>query len=197
MTDTAARDLTPATQALALVLAGVRDDQLALPTPCSRSTVADLIDHVDGFCQGFIAAAAKTVPQGSSQPSADGSRLGRDWRERIPRRLDDLAAAWTDPSAWDGMTQAGGVELPGAVAGLVALDEVLVHGWDIAAATGQDYDCGPELAEGALGFVRGAVAQNPEGSPGLFGPPVPVPESAPAFDQLLGLTGRDPSWRAA
>ena len=37
------------------------------------------------------------------------------------------------------MTQAGGVDLPGEVAGLVALNELVVHGWDIATASGQDY----------------------------------------------------------
>ncbi len=38
------------------------------------------------------------------------------------------------------MTKAGGVDLPGEVAGLVALDELVVHGWDVARATGQAYD---------------------------------------------------------
>jgi hypothetical protein len=44
--------------------------------------------------------------------------------------------------------------------------------------------------------VQSAVAQNPYGSPGLFGPPVPVPDDAPLLARLLGLTGRDPAWRA-
>ena len=43
--------------------------------------------------------------------------------------------------------------------------------------------------------MQSAVAQNPDGSPGLFGPPVSVPDSAPLFDRLLGLTGRDPAWQ--
>jgi hypothetical protein len=45
-------------------------------------------------------------------------------------------------------------------------------------------------------FVQASVAQNPDGSPGLFGPLVPVPDDAPLFDRLIGLTGRDPSWHA-
>lgn len=39
------------------------------------------------------------------------------------------------------------------------------------------------------------VSQNPDGTPGLFGPPVPVADDAPLLDRLLGLTGRDPAWR--
>jgi hypothetical protein len=64
------------------------------------------------------------------------------------------------------------------------------------AATGQDFTCDPELVEAAYAFVQSAVAQNPNGSAGLFGPPVPVPDDAPLIDRLIGLTGRDPAWRA-
>ena len=94
------------------------------------------------------------------------------------------------------MTSAGGRDLPGEVAGLVALDEIVVHGWDIAVASGQAFTCEPQLLQATLEFVKSTVAQNPNGSPGLFGPPVPVPDSAPLLDQLIGLTGRDPGWRA-
>ena len=92
------------------------------------------------------------------------------------------------------MTRAGGVDLPAEVAGVVALNEVVVHGWDIAVASGQRFSCEPSLLEAAYGFVQATVAQHPHGSPGLFGPPVPVPDTAPLLDRLIGLTGRDPSW---
>ena len=70
-----------------------------------------------------------------------------------------------------------------------------MHGWDIAAATGHGYACETDLVQAAYEFVQSAVAQDPEGSPGLFGPPVRVPDSAPLLDRLIGLTGRDPAWR--
>lgn len=189
-------DLEPATSVLARVIEGVRDEQLTAPTPCTETTLGGLLDHVDGLAQAFTAAATRTRLPGSQAPSADASRLGQDWRTRIPERLSELASAWRQPAAWEGMTQAGGVDLPGQVAGVVALDEVIVHGWDIAVASGQPYTCEPHLLEAALGFVQGAVAQNPPGSPGLFGPPVAVREDAPLLDRLIGLTGRDPAWHA-
>jgi uncharacterized protein (TIGR03086 family) len=191
-------DLGPATSMLAGLVAGVRDDQLAAPTPCEDTSVGDLLDHVDGLSLAFAAAAGKTPLEGGGQgPSADATRLGKDWRTRIPERLDALASAWRDEGAWSGMTQAGGVDLPGEVAGVVALDEVVVHGWDVAVATGQEFDCDPDLLQAAYGFVQASVADNPGGTPGLFGPPVPVPDAAPLVDRLIGLTGRNPSWRPA
>jgi uncharacterized protein (TIGR03086 family) len=188
-------DLEPAVATLSQVVARVRDDQLARSTPCAASTVGDLLDHVDGLALAFTAAATKTAIEGA--PSADASRLGQDWRTRIPQRLAALARAWRDEAAWVGMTRAGGVDLPAEVAGVVALNEVIVHGWDIATSTGQPYACEPHLVEAARGFVQASVAQYPDGSPGLFGPPVPVPEDAPPLDRLIGLTGRDPAWAPA
>jgi len=157
--------------------------------------VADLLDHLDGLCLAFTAAAAKHQAAGSQAPSADGSRLGPDWRIRIPDRLAHLASAWRAETAWAGMTKAGGVNLPGEVAGHVAINQVVVHGWDIAAATRHDYACETELVQAACAFAQSAVAQHPGGSPGLFGPPVSGPDSAPLLDRLIGLTGRDPASR--
>ena len=189
-------DLTPATGTLAEVISGIGDHHLGAPTPCHGVTVADLLDHVDGLSLAFTWAAAKDPDAGRQPPAADGSRLGADWRTRIPDRLGRLAAAWQDDAAWAGMTRAGGVDLPGEIAGAVAVDEVVVHGWDLAVATGRGYACDEELLTAAYGFAQGAVARDPGGSPGLFGPPVPVPDDAPLLDRLLGLTGRDPAWRA-
>src|SRR6266566_9809816 len=191
-------NLEPATSALTAVLDGVREEQLRAPTPCTESSLGDLIDHVDGLSWAFTATATKTPIEGGSQPpSADAARLGEHWRSRIPERLAGLARAWRDEAAWMGMTQAGGLDLPAAVAGVVALNEVIVHGWDIAVASGQAFECEPQLLEAAYEFVQSSVARNPHGSPGLFGPPVPVRDDAPLLDRLIGLTGRDPAWRAA
>ena len=188
-------DLTPATGTLARVVTGIGDDQLAAPTPCHGMTVADVLDHVDGLCLAFAGAAAKNLDAGRRGPAADGSRLGPDWRTRIPGRLADLAAAWRDERAWTGMTRAGGIDMPGEIAGTVAIDEVVVHGWDVAVATGRGYACDEELLTAAYGFAQATVARNPQGTPGLFGPPVTVPDDAPLLHRLLGLTGRDPAWR--
>ncbi|NED96664.1 TIGR03086 family protein [Phytoactinopolyspora alkaliphila] len=191
-------DLEPAIREMASLVTETRDDQLSGPTPCVGVTLGDLIDHVDGLALAFTLAATKTTPVGGSQPpSPDASRLGPDWRIRIPERLGALAQVWKDVESWTGMTVVGGVQLPGDVAGVVALDELVVHGWDMAVSSGQAFTCDPDLLQATYEFVQSSVAQNPEGSPGLFGPPVPVPDDAPLLDRLIGLTGRDPAWRPA
>lgn len=189
-------DLEPATRVLADLVAGLRDEQLNAPTPCADTSIGDLLDHIDGLSLAFAAAATKTPPEnGGPPPSGDASRLGAQWRTRIPLRLAALASAWRDRDAWSGTTQAGGLEMPADVAAVVALDEVVVHAWDIAVASGQPFRSEPQLLEAAYGFVQSAAAEHPEGLPGLFGPPVPVPDDAPLLDRLIGLTGRDPAWR--
>jgi uncharacterized protein (TIGR03086 family) len=93
------------------------------------------------------------------------------------------------------MSEAGGIPLPGEVAGLVALDEVVLHGWDLARATGQEFRCDPASAEAVLGFTeRSAQPDQAAMRTGLFGPVVPVADDAPVFDRALGFAGRDPAW---
>ncbi len=183
-------DLHPAADRLAGLVEGLPDDSLDLPTPCEAYTVAALLDHLAGTVVAFRAAAIKDPLPGG--PSGDAHNLAPDWRSRIPRGARALADAWDDPTAWTGRTAAGGVELPGDVAGIVALDELVIHGWDLAKATGQpaDYD-GPGL-EAVLGLVTDFRSR---GFDGLFGPEVSVAAGSPLFEQILGVTGRDPRWQ--
>jgi uncharacterized protein (TIGR03086 family) len=189
-------DLEPATRRMADLIRAVPDERLGGPTPCPAYTLGDLLDHVGGLTLAFTAAATKdTGAIGAQGQSGDASRLGHDWRTRIPRDLAALAEAWRNPQAWNGTTQAGGIELPGEVAGLVALDELVVHGWDVARASGQPYDCDQRLLEVVHGFVEQFSGPGQETArEGLFGPVVAVPGDAALLDRVIGLTGRDPSW---
>ncbi len=79
--------------------------------------------------------------------------LPEDWRASIPERLAELAEAWKAPEAWEGMSKAGGLEMPGAVTGLVANNEVVLHAWDLAVATGQPYAVAPENLQASWQMV--------------------------------------------
>ncbi|MGH9060444.1 MAG: TIGR03086 family metal-binding protein [Acidimicrobiales bacterium] len=191
-------DLEPAAQRMTDLIRAVPDDVLTAPTPCLAYTFGDLLDHVDGVALAFTAAATKTTLGAAGQPPAgDASRLGADWRTRIPQRLATLTDAGRDPAARGGMTSAGGVEMPGDVAAIVALEELVIHGWDVARATDQPYDCD----EPTLEVVRGLVAQfagpdQAELRGEAYGDPVVVDDAAPLLDRVIGLSGRDPSWSA-
>jgi uncharacterized protein (TIGR03086 family) len=190
--ETTGPDLAPQAAEVARVVAGVRDDQLTDPTPCAGTSVAALLDHLAGLTLSFRHAAEKSPLAGG--PSANADNLPADWRDRIPAQLDGLVAAWQQPSAWEGLTEVAGVRLPGAAMGVVALNEVLVHGWDLAAATGQPYEVDPTAAERCLAFAIEFAVGAPDARNAMYGPVVPVPDDAPVADRLLGQTGRDPSW---
>ena len=69
--------------------------------------------------------------------------------------LAALAQAQADPAPWRGMTRVGGVRLPGEIAGQLALDEVVLHAWDLARGTGQPYQQDPATPEACLAAMTG------------------------------------------
>ena len=185
-------DLEPAASEVTRIVAGVREDQLDNPTPCTGTTVAAMLDHLVGLTYAFRLTAEKRPVPGA--PRAAAEQLADDWRTRLPEQLDALVEAWRKPEAWEGMSEAGGVRMPAGALGIVALNEVLVHGWDLAAGTGQEYRPDDASAEICLRFAADFAAGSPEARNEIYGPVVPVPDDAPVFDRLLGQTGRDPAW---
>lgn len=192
-TTTGLLDLGPQTRIVARLAVAVRDDRLADGTPCPAYPVRTLLGHLTGLAVAFRDAARKDLGSTTDTPPTDAEpRLGPDWRTELPRVLGELAEAWRDPAAWTGMTRAGGVDLPGAVAGAVAADELVIHGWDLARATGQQYLPDPAALRATYAFQSAAVDEPGRGE--IFGPVVPVPQDAPLLDRTVGLSGRDPGW---
>ncbi|WP_174189792.1 TIGR03086 family metal-binding protein [Nocardia barduliensis] len=187
-------DFAPAALALSSVVGGITDDQLGAPTPCADTTVRDLLAHVVDLTEAFRQSATKEAVGGSVEPPPPAERvLPEDWRERIPAQLDALVAAWREPAAWDGVTEAGGVSEPAPVMARIALDEVVVHGWDLAKATGQPFTCDAGDLATLLDMLRETPA---EGVPGLFGPVQPVTADASVLERVLAFTGRRADWTA-
>jgi uncharacterized protein (TIGR03086 family) len=185
-------DLGPAAARLVDLLAGIKDDQLGAPTPCPDYTLGDLLDHVGSLALAFTACARKEVdsPYVTGRPG-DAGQLAADWRTSIPHDLTELAKAWRDQAAWDGMTRVGGLDLPGEIAGVIGLDELVVHGWDVARATEQPYDVDIASLEACMVFLSQPVDRT---SSALFGPVVAVADDAPLLDRVIGLSGREPAW---
>jgi uncharacterized protein (TIGR03086 family) len=129
-------------------------------------------------------------------PSSDATPLSGDWRSEIRRNLEDLARAWSEPGAWEGMTRIAGMDSPAEMTGRVAAEEVLVHGWDLARAVGGEMTADPAALAAAQGFLD--VAANPQAAAGPdvpFGPPTTPPPNASPLDLLAALAGRDATWQ--
>ncbi|MFG1648883.1 TIGR03086 family metal-binding protein [Micromonospora sp. NPDC049275] len=172
------------------VVRGVADDQLDLPTPCRDYVVRDLLNHLFEVVVNFQDLAEKRPVEWAEKPD----HLDDGWRDRFVVETDRLVAAWSDPSTLEGVSP--GMGLPQTVVGGMALLDLIVHGWDLAVATGQPYRPAPEaVAElhalveqlGPTARKMGVFADPPQ-------PPTPTKTRTPDLDRLLTQTGRTPTW---
>lgn len=176
-------DLKPACEQMIELVSGTTNEQLAGPTPCTEYTVGDLIDHVDLVVQG-----ATTLALGSELPVVGYSHLKPDWRDIVIQNLKALGKTWDDPAAWEGIGGVPGSDLSNTTWGKITLTELVVHGWDIATATGQTLDLPENTLRTCFDHVAVFVPNAP--LPDLWDPPIEVPPDAPLFDRILAITGR-------
>lgn len=187
MADRVPLDFGPPVRQIRALLLGVDSRGLTAPTPCPEWPVAALLDHLTGVAVAFSAAARRRAGADEPvRPSAAG--LSPQWRSRLPVLLADLAIAWADPAAWTGSAQADGVTMPATALGTVAMNELVVHGWDLARATGQDFAADPRVLEVLIDFRA-------QSAPGSFGPRVPIDPREDLLLQAVAASGRDPFWR--
>ncbi|GAB3228532.1 TIGR03086 family metal-binding protein [Glycomyces halotolerans] len=193
MTD-AIIDFSTVTARFSALLDGIDDEQLSGPTPCEDYTVGGMLTHAIGFATAFTGAAKKERGPHTDTPPSPTTAVDPRWRSVLEERLAALAEAWRAPEAWVGEATAGGVTMPAEVAGMVALNEVAIHGWDLARSTGQGFDIPADVVDALLEF-NGHDADDQAAREGVFGPVVPVPDDASPQERLIGITGRDPAWR--
>ncbi|MDQ3715793.1 MAG: TIGR03086 family metal-binding protein [Actinomycetota bacterium] len=183
----------------ATVIAGTAPDQHDAPTPCTEYSVADVINHL---AFGFEMARRSGVRESwdlqwqpdSTAPALDGVAPA-DWAAVCGREAPRTAQAWADPGAWEGESTMGSSAMPAAMVGSMMTAEFLVHGWDLATATGQPYDPPDDVVQAAIAGVQPMLEMGRDG--GWYGAEVTVAESAPALHRLLAMTGRDPVWTPA
>ncbi len=178
-------------------LVDVPADRFDAPTPCEAYTVDQLRRHVLAWLQFF--AAALTDPSGAApRLDPDTWQLDDDAPGDIVERAHhDIrrAAARGVAAELVVMSQA---RMSGDGVLAMALGEYLVHGWDLALATGRPYeeDAAIGAAAGpALAFLRTMVAPEHRGpTSGFFDAEVPAPPGATPLEQLLCFAGRRPGW---
>ena len=195
MADRVPLDFEPPARQLKSLLLGIDENELSGPTPCGDWTVATLLVHIMGFCWAFTQGARKVVGAAGTDgppPVPDAADLPAHWRSRLPGLVEDLAIAWRDPAAWAGTSQVGGATMPAAQIGGFAMNELVMHSWDLARSTGQEFAADPRILEPLIELLSQTPA---EGSPGMFGPRVEIEDEATLLDQAVALAGRNPAWK--
>jgi len=152
---------------------------LDAPTPCERWDVRTLMNHMLETQQYFVGSARglKVSPPGQEPPEVLGDDPVADFLDARAETLQTFAA--------DGV-----IERTGPALGIAFADQLL-HGWDLAIASGQDAVMPDGLAEAAYRTIHGSFTD--EQRAGVFGPEIPVDSSASFQDKLLAYSGRDPS----
>jgi uncharacterized protein (TIGR03086 family) len=167
--------------------------QLGVPTPCTGWDVRALLGHVIGtlwLAEGLLADQEPRYPMApGGLPAAD--LAGED---PVAAYAGASSAALAAAATGDALTRLHLTplgEMPGpALAGFTTLD-ILVHGWDLATATGQPADLDGRLAAHVLAFAEQALA-TPESRAGRIGPALPAAAGAPVTDRLAAFLGRQP-----
>ncbi|GAB3824568.1 TIGR03086 family metal-binding protein [Dactylosporangium cerinum] len=162
---------------------------LDTPTPCAGWDVRALVNHLLHWGPALTAAATKEA----LDPGAEIDRTGGDWRDLLRAQVEETAAAWGAPAAWEGVTWMGGpMELPADLVGGMVLGELVLHGWDLARAGGLH----PHWDDALVLRVHDEVARSADmgRQMGVYAAEVPVPATAPPLARVLGLSGRDPDW---
>ena len=174
---------------------GTDASRLDDPTPCEDFQVRDLIGHFTMgrflFAADFAGDTARRDELLGGMPERFGDVLG-----------DDHLATYRDASATldaavDGIEDVEATadfflgQMPISAALETISGDNLVHCWDLARSTGQDFDPPDDLVEATAAFL-GVLITDDLRAVGSFGPEVEVPEDASALDRLLGFCGRTP-----
>jgi uncharacterized protein (TIGR03086 family) len=162
-------------------IAAVPDDGWEAQTPCEDWKARDLVRHLIDTYGMFLGFIGEEPPAG---PSVDDDPLGAYTaaRDAVQAALDDPSRAQQE---YDGIF--GKTTFEQSADRFLSAD-LVIHGWDLARATGQDETMPAREVE----RVHRELAPMDEQmrGPGAFGPKIDPPEGADAQTQLLCFLGR-------
>ncbi|RFU20739.1 TIGR03086 family metal-binding protein [Geodermatophilus marinus] len=184
--------LAEAAAEAARIARGAARAPLDSPTPDAGWDLRALVNHWVLYSAHGLERRARREPLTEELTARDFAGEP-DWAERYAAQLDRALAAWRDPAAWEGEIDLGGMRVPAAdVAGML-VKELVLHGWDVARATGQEITVPEATARLVLDLVveHGALFREHGG----FAGELPVPAGAGTLERALRLSGRDPAWR--
>ncbi len=164
----------------------ITESQWSEPTPCAGWDVREVLNHLVGGMRIFTAEL--TGNDAGADHEADW--LGADPLAQFVDAAAADRAAWDRPDALTGAVTISLGVLPGPMAAVVHLTEVLVHGVDLAVATGRAHLIDEDLCASLLATMLG-MGVDAFRVPGVFGPEVAAPDDAAPHAQLAAFLGRD------
>ena len=159
---------------------------LDVPSPCAGWDVRATLNHLLGATWMFT-----LVNQGSPAGEDAGDVIGDDPSLAVAAAVKGNLASWRQPEAFEGERAYPFGTFPAPFAALINLEEVVVHNWDIATATGTGLEVDDDVAQLVYEWAT-SIPLDEFRAHGAFGPEVAVPASAPTVDRLIGLLGRQP-----
>lgn len=168
-------------------VAGVRSEQMALSTPDSEWDVRQLLNHVvAGNLWAAELAKGRTIEDVGTR--LDGDVLGDDPLSAYDASASVAAEAFEAKGALDAPCAVSYGPVPGSVYAGHRFIDILIHGWDLAKATGQDATLDPGLVDECLKVLAPQLAGLQ--ASGMFGTPQEVPTDADPQTRLLATLGR-------
>jgi uncharacterized protein (TIGR03086 family) len=172
------------------LVAAVSPAQLSLPTPCAEFDVRALLSHIVGGLNR-VAIVGEGGDALARPARADGVP-GDGWLAAYRAAAARAQAAWTDDATLDALVVVPWGKIPGRFALAGYVQEILMHGWDLAKATGQPTEGDPELASWALAGAKRILPPESRGDDVPFGPVVSIPSDSGPYAQLAAWLGRRP-----
>lgn len=164
---------------------GIDAEQLTAPTPCDEFTVHDVLDHMMVLGGGFAHLFRGGEPTGDPAPAAYGRVPAAEFR----RAMDDLLDGVRSDGAMERTLDTPIGSMPGETFACVVAFDGLVHGWDLAVATGQRYRIDDELVREVDTFARAALSDELRTN-GMFADATVAPPDASAIEALAAFSGR-------
>ncbi len=170
------------------VIAGVDPSQMSLPTPCSDWNVEQLTNHILGTLTMFRDVAIN----GEADPSLFSQDLiGEDAATSFNTVSAEALAAWAQDGKMEGSAKLPFGEFPAMFALQLPAMELMVHGWDLSQATGEDVTWNPALVADTLEFCT-TTFTSPEMRGTDFAEPIEVSADSDDLSKLLAFMGRRP-----
>lgn len=159
--------------------------QMNDPTPCEKFTVHDVLDHMMVLGGSFAYMFRGEQPPEPRPSGVYGWVPSKEFRDV----MDDLLESVGSPGALERTIDSPLGPMDGETfARLVAFDG-LVHGWDLATATGQRLTVPPEVVDAVASFAREALTDDMRDGD-TFKHPTDAGPSADAIERLAAFSGR-------